>query len=294
MPARPTLRDIECFALVARRLSFTAAAADLGLSQPAVSQAVARLERFAQVALLTRTGHGVELTPAGRVLLARAEALLEQADAFTAEAARLARPDPEGIRLAYAPLAGALAARVARRLRNRKPEIDVVLVPASWQAATDTLTRGEAAAALMTTPFPPGFGSAARFRMPITHVAVRAGERLATASRVRPEQLLGHELLIPRPLWPVALDAFPGPHRPRAAVVDDDMAAGCDLVAAGRGVLPVPRLLTDTVRRPDVVFVPFDGSGLAMTFGLVWRAEWASAELSALIHTTQEALRTSL
>lgn len=293
MPARPTLRDIECFALVARRLSFTGAATELGMSQPAVSQAIARLERIVGLALLARSGHGVSLTPAGRALLARAEALLEQADAFTAEAARLAQPEPDGIRLAYAPLVGALAARVARRLRNRKPEVDVTLAPAGWQAATDALARGQVAAALMTTPFPPGFASAARFRMPITHVAVRAGERLATASRVRPEQLFGHELLIPRALWPAALDAFPGPHRPRATVVDDDVAAGCDLVAAGRGVLPVPRLLTDTLRRPDVVFVPFD-SGLALTFALVWRAERASADLTALIHTTQEALRTSL
>ena len=65
------------------------------------------------------------------------------------------------------------------------------------------------------------------------------------------------------------LAEFPGPHRPRATSVDDDLFAGCDLVAAGRGVLPVSRLLADTVRRPDIVFVPFD-TGLQLTLGLVW------------------------
>jgi LysR family hydrogen peroxide-inducible transcriptional activator len=278
--------------VVARRSSFSAAAAELGVSQPAVSQAVSRLERTLGLRLLARDGRGAALTDAGRALLARAEALLEHAELLAAEAARLAEPDPGGIRFAYAPLVGGLAAKIARRLRSRKPEVDVTLVPAGWQAATDKLAGASVAAALMTTPFPPGLASAARFRMPITHIAVRAGERLATASRVRAAQLFGHELLIPRMLWSGLLAEFGGPHRPRATAVDDDLAAGCDLVAAGRGVLPVPRLLAETVRRPDVAFVPFD-TGLHLTFGLVWDPARVTPELMALIQTTQEALRTA-
>jgi len=292
MDSGPTLRDIRCFTVVARRSGFSAAAAELGVSQPAVSQAVSRLERSLGVALLSRDGRGATLTDAGRALLARAEALLEQAELLSVEALRLAQPDAGGIRFAYAPLVGGLAAKIARRLRGRKPEVDVALVPAGWQAATTQLGSSAVAAALMTTPFPPGLASAARFRMPVTHVAVRAGERLATASRVRAEQLFGHELLIPRMLWSALLAEFPGPHRPRATSVDDDLFLGCDLVAAGRGVLPVPRLLAETVRRPDVVFVPFD-TGLHLTFGLVWDPARVTPELMALIQTTQEALRTT-
>jgi DNA-binding transcriptional LysR family regulator len=291
MHSGPTLRDIRCFTVVARRSGFSAAAAELGVSQPAVSQAVSRLERSLGVALLIRDGRGATLTDAGRALLARAEALLEQAELLSAEALRLAQPQPGGIRFAYEPLVGGLAAKIARRLRGRKPEVDVTLAPAGWQAATALVADGEVAAALMTTPFPAGLASAARFRMPITHVAVRVGERLATASRVRAEQLFGQELLIPRTLWSALLAEFPGPHRPRATGVDDFFAA-CDLVAAGRGVLPVPRLLAETVRRPDVAFVPFD-TGLHLTFGLVWDPARMTAELMALIQTTQEALRTT-
>ncbi|WP_238015789.1 LysR family transcriptional regulator [Dactylosporangium sp. AC04546] len=132
----PPLRDIACFALVARHRSFSRAAAGLGMSQPAVSQAVARLERTLGLRLFDRTSRDVQLTDAGRALLHHAEAVLDQAAAFTAEAARLAVPSTPGIRLAYAPLVGGFAARVARRLATRKPAVDVELRPAGRRPPT--------------------------------------------------------------------------------------------------------------------------------------------------------------
>ena len=66
MDPGPPLRDIACFALVARHRSFSRAAAELGLSQPAASQAIARLERAVGVRLFERTSRAVELSAAGR------------------------------------------------------------------------------------------------------------------------------------------------------------------------------------------------------------------------------------
>lgn len=64
--------DLQYFLSVVEAGSITLAAERLGLSQPAVSKAIARLERQAGAALLQRTARGVALTPAGRVLHARA------------------------------------------------------------------------------------------------------------------------------------------------------------------------------------------------------------------------------
>ncbi|GAA2582750.1 hypothetical protein GCM10010399_10620 [Dactylosporangium fulvum] len=315
----PPLRDIGCFALVARHLSFSRAAAELGMSQPAVSQAVARLERTLGLRLFLRTSREVALTDAGRGLLPYAEAVLDQAAAFTAEAARLAVPAAPGIRLAYAPLVGGFAARVARRLAARKPPVDVELRPAGWQAATHELTHGLSSAALMSIPFPPGHASAARFHVPVTHLAVAAADRLATAARVWLAQ--AGPLLVPRGLQPSPVagrrpatrqaDALPRspdalPRSPDALprssdaldagvrlapeAVDDPLAA-IDLVAAGRGALPVPQLVVETVRRPDVRFVPLVDPGLRLTFGLVWRPDRPTEDLMALVQAAQDGLR---
>ncbi|MFB9182835.1 LysR family transcriptional regulator [Dactylosporangium sucinum] len=287
----PPLRDIACFALVARHRSFSRAAAGLGMSQPAVSQAVARLERTLGLRLFDRTSRDVQLTDAGRALLQHAEAVLDQAAAFTAEAARLAVPSTPGIRLAYAPLVGGFAARVARRLAARKPPVDVELRPAGWQAATHELTHGLSSAALMNTPFPAGCASSARFHVPLTHLAVPSADPLSSAARVSLAQV--PSLLLPRGLRPV-LTGSPttacGPLRLAPEAVDDPLAA-IDLVAAGRGALPVAQLVVDTVRRPDVRFVPLVDTGLRLTFGLVWPPERPSEDLMALVQATQEVLR---
>jgi DNA-binding transcriptional LysR family regulator len=280
----PPLRDIGCFALVARHLSFSRAAAELGMSQPAVSQAVARLERTLGLRLFVRTSREVRLSDAGRALLPQAEAVLEQAATFTAEAARLAVPAPPGIRLAYAPLVGGFAARVARRLAARKPGVDVELRPAGWQAATHELTHALSSAALMSTPFPPGYATAARFHVSLTHLALPAADPLATATRVALAQ-------VPRLLVPRGLSHFaPFAGRPAAEPVDDPSSA-VDLVAAGRGALPVPQLLVDAVRRADVRFVPLADPGLRLTFGLVWPPDRPSEDVMALVQTAQELLR---
>ena len=295
----PPLRDVRCFALVAERLSFSRAAVELGMSQPAVSQAVARLERTVGVRLFERTSREVQLTDGGKVLLPYAEALLDQAAAFSAEATRLAASTDPTIRLVYCPLVGTLAARVARRVARLSSDIDIELRPAGWGAATADLAQGSASAAFMSTPFPPGLPAIARFHLPITHIAVPAGGPLASAARLKLDQLSHHDVLLPRSwprnsVWAHLANLLPARSAAPSAAVDlDDLSAGLDLVAAGRGLLVAPSLLVETTRRPDIRFVLLDGVNLRMTYALVWRTEGVGPGMSTLVQAVQEIMRAS-
>jgi DNA-binding transcriptional LysR family regulator len=295
MDPGPPLREIGCFVSVAVHLSFSRAARDLGLSQPAVSQAVARLEATLGLRLFERTSREVWLTDAGKILLPHAEALLEQASAFAAEASRLMAPADRSIRLAYCPLVGTLAASVARRLARRSPEVELELRAAGWSAASDDLASGIVSAAFMTAPFPRGYATTAHVQLPIRHVAVPASSPVATASRLTWDQLASRDLLLPRVRPPGSFWAQLATRLrrlPRTTVDDlDDLPAALDLVAAGRGILPVPQLLVASVRRPDIRFVPLDGDGLRVTYGLVYRREDAPAHVMALVLAAQEVLR---
>jgi DNA-binding transcriptional LysR family regulator len=73
------LNALNAFLAVGRRLSFAAAASELGISPSALSQQVRQLEERLGVPLLTRTTRSVALTDAGQRLLERAGPSVEQA-----------------------------------------------------------------------------------------------------------------------------------------------------------------------------------------------------------------------
>ena len=79
--ARPALAQIEIFLKVVETRSFVGAAKLLGMSQPAVSQAIARLEEIYPGDLFVRRrGAPLALTPVGEALLPLAHAMLHTAD----------------------------------------------------------------------------------------------------------------------------------------------------------------------------------------------------------------------
>jgi DNA-binding transcriptional LysR family regulator len=109
------LADLHLLDAVASRGSFTAAAAQLRLSQPAVSARIAAVERAVGAALFTRDSRGARLTPAGQRYLGYVRRCL-QLLADGARAAAAERPDPTwtvGVPASYAPALGPMLATAA-------------------------------------------------------------------------------------------------------------------------------------------------------------------------------------
>ena len=163
-----------------RQRNVTYAAADVGLSQPAMSRALARLRHLLGDPLLVRAGAGFVLTP-------RAESLVPQLAAALGEVKGLFRQqafDPSGerrtIRIAASDTQTVLLApALMARLKREAPGLDLRFVP----YATDMVRRMETGAldlafALSTTPLPPGAQSAviARDRLALV---MRRGHPLA-------------------------------------------------------------------------------------------------------------------
>jgi DNA-binding transcriptional LysR family regulator len=78
-----TLRQIRIFESVARNLSFSRAAEDLHLTQPAVSMQIKQVEGLAGLPLFRHTGKRISLTEGGRVVLRHCQVIL--ADLYAAE-----------------------------------------------------------------------------------------------------------------------------------------------------------------------------------------------------------------
>src|SRR5262249_60314522 len=75
---RLTLRDLHCFLMVVQQGSMAKAAAQLGISQPSVSEVIADLEQALDARLFDRRPRGVEPTLYGKALLKRTRAVFDE------------------------------------------------------------------------------------------------------------------------------------------------------------------------------------------------------------------------
>lgn len=80
-------RDLRYFVTLSRIRHFTRAAEELGITQPALSKGIRRLEDSIRARLVDSSGRTVELTEAGKIFASRARIILGDIDAAVAEAA---------------------------------------------------------------------------------------------------------------------------------------------------------------------------------------------------------------
>jgi LysR family nitrogen assimilation transcriptional regulator len=117
------IRELRTFSTVAYTGSFSRAAEELRIAQPALSRHVAKLEEELKVALFVRHARGVVLTPAGARLLDRAEVMLH----YLNDTSDYVRDDDAHERghlaVGLTPAIGlAVGSQVVRRFRERWPK----------------------------------------------------------------------------------------------------------------------------------------------------------------------------
>ncbi|MFQ6548563.1 LysR family transcriptional regulator [Aestuariibius sp. 2305UL40-4] len=94
-------RRYECFVAVAETLHFRKAAEQVAMTQPALSQQIAALEKSLGAKLFDRDRRKVSLTKAGKVLLPAARGALAQLQAAEAEIKRLSAQEDNLLRIAF-------------------------------------------------------------------------------------------------------------------------------------------------------------------------------------------------
>jgi DNA-binding transcriptional LysR family regulator len=147
------LRHLRYFIAVAEEGHITRAAERLGMQQPPLSQQIRALERELDVQLLRRKPRGVELTEAGRALLADARAILAHIDHAFATTRRTARGEQGRITVGFTSSAPfhPFVPRVIRAFRDSFPLIALTLEEGGTVELIDDLRRERVDAAFIRT-----------------------------------------------------------------------------------------------------------------------------------------------
>lgn len=137
---------LRVFQAVAQHLSFTKAAQELFITQPAVTKHIHELERQYGQRLLERRGNRVNLTEAGRLLLLHAEAVADSHQLFEDQLYALRDPDEAAGRLrlgASTTLAQYLLPGLLPAFQARYPKVQLTLLNANSEHVAEALLRGE-------------------------------------------------------------------------------------------------------------------------------------------------------
>ncbi|WBB62207.1 LysR family transcriptional regulator [Streptomyces sp. WMMC500] len=191
------LDAVRTFVAAADTGQFQEAAAELMLSQQAVSKRVAGLEKNLGVRLFTRTARGVKLTIDGQAFLPHARALLRAADRAAASVrpgSRALRVDVVGRRVATAGL--------LRDFHRAHPEVELDVVTIyGGGPAVDAVRDGTIDATFRTLPPPgrelPGDIAVGYVQYEPMQLVTGPAHEFAGARSLAPRRLAGHRIWMP-------------------------------------------------------------------------------------------------
>ncbi len=122
-----TLRQLKVFESVARHLNYTRAAAELHLTQPAVSMQIKQLEESLDVPLFEQLGKRIHLTEAGQEVLAYARTVNQQLDELEGVLNRMKGLGGGRLRISVASTANYFAPTLLGSFSRRYPDVTVSL-----------------------------------------------------------------------------------------------------------------------------------------------------------------------
>jgi DNA-binding transcriptional LysR family regulator len=193
---RLTLRQFRVFDAVARHLSFSRAAEELHLSQPAVSMQVKGLEDIVGLPLTEQLGKKIFLTEAGREVLHASQAITARLNDLQHNLAQLRSIDTGRLNIASTSTVNAVATDILARFRGRHPGVSIHLDVSNRAEVLDQLVGNRIDLAIMGQ-VPDGLGLEATRFMDNPLVVIAAPDHpLARKKRISVRELATESFLV--------------------------------------------------------------------------------------------------
>jgi DNA-binding transcriptional LysR family regulator len=283
------LRALRYFVALCDHGHFGRAASHLGISQPALSERLKRLEEWCETALIVRSSRRFELTAAGQTLLGEARRLIAEADALGPRVRRGGEGPIATVRCALvASGAFAIIPRLVRSFTALHPNIKLELREGPFEVPFEELDKGLIDVVITRGPLHnPDFQIESLTREALC-VALPKGHRLASKRVVQLSSLADEPfVMFPRSRSPEFFDAIVGlcqseGFSPRIANEAVEWQMIVSLVAAGLGVTLAPMSVRE-MPRAGVAFLEVTPRTRVAELVTVCRRGAASPQVQALL-----------
>ncbi|WP_170134021.1 LysR family transcriptional regulator [Palleronia aestuarii] len=268
------MRQIEAFVVLAEARSFSEAAHRFGLSQPAFSAVIQRMESAMGLRLFHRTSRSVELSAEGHAFLPRAQDLLRSWSSVFDDMADLAAARGGRVTVAALPsLAAGLLSNLAITFRRSHPGVRLDLRDVLHEDVVALVKSGQADFGISVAPpdqpeieFVPLLQDTFVAIVSREHVLATRGTLTWAMLRDQPLVAMTRATSVRR----LMDDAFRKTGLSPMPVCEvNHLATIAGLVASGFGISALPALCLPTVLRPEIAWLPLATPTAWRTLGVL-------------------------
>ncbi|MCC7247321.1 MAG: DNA-binding transcriptional regulator OxyR [Lysobacter sp.] len=286
------LRDLKYLVALADHKHFGRAAAACFVSQPTLSTQIKKLEEELGVALVERAPRHVMLTPAGRDAAERARVVIAEVEQMKEAARRTQNPEAGTVRLGLFPTLGPyLLPHVVPRIRQRFPQLELLLVEEKTDVILRQLREGKLDAGVLALPLhDEQLHTEFLFEEPFL-LAVPESHPLAGRDRLTMRDLAQESLLLLEDGHCMRDQSLDVCHLAGASEKNGFRATSLEtlrqMVAANVGITLLPMLAVKPPVAPsrDIRLVPFRDPPPTRRIAMVWRRSSAMSEFLSKLAT---------
>jgi len=188
---------LKVFHAVAKRLSFTRAAAELFITQPAVTKHIKELEHQLNVQLFKRNGSSITLTNAGKILLQYAEKIAQQYAELETELAQLNNMESGILHIGGSTTVGqTILPKILAIFKKTYPAINFTFIQANTDVITQLVLAEKIDIAIVEGAAHYPQIAYAPFAKDEIVLVTRANNQLARKAEIMPRQLLNIPLVL--------------------------------------------------------------------------------------------------
>ncbi|KAA3631638.1 MAG: LysR family transcriptional regulator [Proteobacteria bacterium] len=191
-----TIRQLQVFEAVARNLSFTKAAEELHLTQPAVSMQIKQLESSINLPLFEQVGKKIYLTDCGQVLLVHSQRISECLKAARNELNDMLGTDGGRLRIGVVSTVNYFATKLLAEFTKKFPSVQITLDVTNRRDILQRLDRNEPDIVLMGKPPAELDVVSVPFKLNPLVVIASPNHELTRRKRLLPRDLCGRSFVM--------------------------------------------------------------------------------------------------
>lgn len=288
-------RKLKSFLALASNLHFARAAAEVGLTQPALSQHIHALEKSWDIKLFERNKRRVSLTTEGRLLLVEIQQTVDRLENLQKVVRTIASGQRGVLRLGYVgtSVLEPLLVRAIREFRSAYPEVRLLPVEHNIEQQFSLLHSGELDIGLVRNPLP----LCSRLRYCDIHktalsVVVPVNHRLVKQTDVHLDEFIRETILLQDDPDGVGLGGtvigmfMQQGWMPENIIRTKDVNTATDLTALGMGITFIPTSQVNMIRK-DVVPLRIRDASAVTSLTLCWKEAVSNPYVPLFIKQTK-------